>query len=543
MSSNKDLTSIISYLKEEKIDLDFEEFEFQVSSHPDFPSLLAYSDALTFFKVPNIAIRLEQEQIDLLPESFLALMIHGKEGELITFVKKQEDQFLCNFGKEQKVLSREEFFRDWNDLIMLVEKSEEITAPSSKSRNSNIGVGLILISMLSFALNAFLNGVGYLNLAFLGLLLGGIYLSMEALKQSLGIDSPATSRFCNATPATSCDSVINSDKLGIFKIISLTDICVLFFTTLLLNFIGFYFLDILTNYYQILALGIWLIVPIGFYSIYFQWKIEKSWCPICLSILGVVIVQTVLIYLSLENLFISFDELYLSLIGFVFSTLFIIGFWYLIKPILFQNKSLKESQLKSLRFQRNYKLFKMALDQGKDIAQVAHGSPLILGNPDAELIISFVINPYCKFCKESHSVIEEILENHEDQVQITIRFNFPATHVSQFIDTEEEAKEQVFLHRTLVDIYRREGPAYFVKALGEWFKHKDLKAWKAKYYKEPTNTNILDAILDAQDEWNRINDLSFTPAVAVGNKIFPSEYYMEKDIQYFIRDLVEDFNS
>jgi protein-disulfide isomerase/uncharacterized membrane protein len=543
MSANNDLISITHYLKEEKINLDFEEFEFQVSSHPDFPSLLAYSDALAFFKVPNVATRIDKEQVDILPDNFLALLLHEEHGEILTSVKRKGNQFACSFGKAKEELSKEEFLKSWDNIVMLAEQGEETPQTSTKSQGRGIAVGLVFLSMLLFVGYALWSGISYLNLGFLALIMAGGYFSLEALKQNLGIESPATSKFCNASPTTSCDSVINSDKSALFKSISLTDMCVLFSSSLILNYIAFYILGHIDSYFTVLSLGMWLILPIGLYSVYFQWRVEKRWCPICLSILGIVLLQAIFVYAVYGNPLEALSGMAFPLAVFAVSTLFLTGLWYLIKPSLFENKTLKEFQLKALRFKRNYKLFKLALDQEEEIQLFTGGSPLILGNANAPLTLHFITNPYCKYCKDAHAVIEDLLQTYGDVVRVAIGFNFNATEFKKYAETEAVAKERLFLHRTLVDIYKQEGETQFTKAIGEWFQEKNMETWKAKYFRHIDNLDLVDSILDAQDEWNRQNQLNFTPALVVGTKMFPVDYYEVKDIKYFITDLMEEINE
>ena len=65
---------LFDLIKAEKIYIDKEEFVFQIQSHPSYPSLLAISDTLTFFNVENAALNISFEEIDLLPDNFIALL-------------------------------------------------------------------------------------------------------------------------------------------------------------------------------------------------------------------------------------------------------------------------------------------------------------------------------------------------------------------------------------------------------------------------------------------------------------------------------------
>ena len=53
MPFNSELEAVCSYAQSQNIKIDKEEFKFQVETHPNFPSLLAFTDALTFFNIPK----------------------------------------------------------------------------------------------------------------------------------------------------------------------------------------------------------------------------------------------------------------------------------------------------------------------------------------------------------------------------------------------------------------------------------------------------------------------------------------------------------
>lgn len=82
--THKSYTAVINYLESHKIPIDKDEFELQLEGHPDFPSLLAFSDALNFFNIENDSYRISNDEKDILPEDFLALV----EGELAVVSNK-----------------------------------------------------------------------------------------------------------------------------------------------------------------------------------------------------------------------------------------------------------------------------------------------------------------------------------------------------------------------------------------------------------------------------------------------------------------------
>ncbi len=64
---------LFQYLKKENVTIDQNEFVFQAQSHPDYPSLLAFSDTLHFFNIQNGAIRVTASEIIDLPDRFVSL--------------------------------------------------------------------------------------------------------------------------------------------------------------------------------------------------------------------------------------------------------------------------------------------------------------------------------------------------------------------------------------------------------------------------------------------------------------------------------------
>ncbi len=57
--TNHPFNYLFQYLDKEKIEFDKEEFLFQMQSHPDYPSILAIADALTFFNIKNGVVRVD----------------------------------------------------------------------------------------------------------------------------------------------------------------------------------------------------------------------------------------------------------------------------------------------------------------------------------------------------------------------------------------------------------------------------------------------------------------------------------------------------
>ena len=99
-------TQIFKYLTKNKISIDQIEFQFQYESHPDYPSLLALSDTLKFFKIDNGAFKISEDDLDQIPENFLAVIQKEGESEDFSNIQKVKEGFNVN----EQYFSKEDLF-------------------------------------------------------------------------------------------------------------------------------------------------------------------------------------------------------------------------------------------------------------------------------------------------------------------------------------------------------------------------------------------------------------------------------------------------
>jgi thiol-disulfide isomerase/thioredoxin len=527
MPDNNAAKSVHQYLLAENIQIDLEEFTFQAKTHPDYPSVLAYSDTLHFFGISNKAVRLSNPDLEALPQQFMALMVDFDEQEMLAFVQKKGSSFQYNKNGKLLQLDHAQFEKEWKGVILLVEGQEEplTTKKNAQRKNTTLLVGgLVLLLMGLFGVN----GVPSTAIILLLMTVAGLYLSVLAINAELGWNEGSQPLFCTSLPKGDCNAVIGSAKGAIFKWVKISDACMVFFTTQLLALLFFYTAGWLTIFYAYTFIALVAALPLTFYSIYVQVAIEKKWCTICLSI-------TVLLYLQLGIVGpIVFNDFQWGglwqlcvYIGFYVITL---GSWLSIKALLNKHKALKQAYKKAITFKRNYELFRYSLLQSKWVDVEQAQQAIVLGNTQAAIQITLVTNPFCGYCAGAHKILIQLLKSYGDQLSVAIRFNY----------TEALNTEQKQLHWQLIALYQQKGPAVFMEALGEWFAHKDYTKWVDSF----ANTTLQDEAaitywLQQQTAWNHAQGLNFTPAFLIGPYLYPMAYERE-DLLYFIPELIED---
>jgi uncharacterized membrane protein/thiol-disulfide isomerase/thioredoxin len=496
------LDKLINYLK-----LDKQEFLFQFSSHPNYPSALAFSDTLNFMGVRNDAYELDKEYWDELPEEFIAIVDNS-----FSLVKKTGAQYSI-YSDKSKTLNKEDLHNKSTDFVLLFEK-DKVEQKSVTSYKPFIYA--IFAVVLAYSL---LNQAWY-EAVFNILSLAGVYISLEIFNQKFGNTSIVIGSICGDTAGkqnvNSCNKIIHQDKTSILGL-KFSDFSLIYFigiTVLGLFFPATSFVVKGFTFVSVIAIG---------YSLYIQGFVEKTFCRVCLLIISVLVAQLILGLFLFENIHFDIKTSLLSLILWIATFSLVL---YL-NNTLGEKENLQKSNAKNLRFKRNYDLFKRELLENEKIT-FTNTETFSVGNQDARLRISIVSNPYCGFCKDAHKIVENLLSKYPNDISVQMRFNYSpdpqnekfTNLISDFMYTYKNKPTQEFLH--LVE---------------SWFETRDENKIRQKTG-NTSNNEVLAPLVEMSVE-NKNAGLNFTPIILINGYQFPDKYDRE-DIYYFIDELTED---
>ncbi|TXD82435.1 hypothetical protein ESY86_14410 [Subsaximicrobium wynnwilliamsii] len=516
------LRPLFQYLDAENIALDNDEFEFQFNSHPDYPSLLAISDTLKFFNVHNGAFNVDSAQIELLPNTFIARLKDDKT-EFLSFVEKKENVIWYTNGTEKKHnIPKSDFINIWDDLVLLAESDKyNISKPKPKNNYLNILLGLSAILFLVISIE-------YLPMKWYGLFyvfpIIGLFLSVTALKDLFKTRSKLLDKFCQVSSANDCKTVVNSSKWKLLETVGFSDLSVVFFSVQIVSLFVMGISGLSMDYFSIQIVLLALSVPIISLSIYYQKYIEKKWCPICLSISGLVLAELAYVVFLKSFNYLDFEittqgALQFLLVGSV-STVF----WYTLKNLLSRLNHLKENELKANRFKRNYTIFKKMLTAPSRLK--LPDNELILGNPNANISISIVTSPFCGHCKDPQYMLKTLLEKYDDAINVSVLYNV-------------NPKNQRLLQfaRIITQLKLDKGDNAFNEAMDYWYETKDDEKWLGKYQDEENSG--FETLLAKNQVWLSEHDINFTPCMFINGYRYPNEYGIA-DLLFFMDELIED---
>ena len=525
----------IAFLKLLEIKVNNTTVDETLQSHPDWPSLLCISDSLHKWHIPNAAGRLDKNDIEQLHVPFIAYT-HNWDYPL-AIVTDVADGFVSytsgktNSRKDEKTVSKEDFLKLWDGVYLIAETNNEsgekdyaINKKGLVIKNS-IPVALFTALVCFFTLSlskgveaTSINAVAvYLHL---GLLLAGVIVSSLLLWYETDKNNPALKKVCTGIAKGNCDAILSSKQSKLFSWLSWSEVGFFYFTGSLLSlvFAG-------SSLPQTITLLSWLsllVLPYTIFSVYYQWRVAKQWCILCLA------VQLILVMGAAHTL--VFYPLQIPTgLPFTFYTLFALLFilpaitWYVVKPKLLSLQKAKTEKREYLRLKFNTEIFDTLLKKQKQITHPADGLGILLGNPAAEYELIKVCNPYCGPCSRAHPEIEKLLEQNKN---VKARIIFTATN-----DEKDQAAIPV---KHLLAIASGNNEATTKQALDDWYlaEKKDYDAFAAKY---PMNGELKqqNEKINAMGEWCKKIDIHFTPTIFVKGYQLPDAYSVG-DLKYFL---------
>lgn len=500
-----------------------------LQNHPDWPALLCITDSLNKWSIPNGAGKVDVNDIDQLPVPFIAYT-YDREAPLAVVTQVSETTILVfhkNYNK-LKIENREEFLKNWNGVYLLAEPDEHSGEPKYEA-NKRKSFFNSLIPVSAFA------AMVILSLIFLNKIVDtapvGIYLQYFITLAGVGITAlllwyeidktnPLLQKVCTGIAKGNCNAILSGKQAKVFSWLSWSEVGFFYFTGCLLV--------ILSGSEGSISLLAWLNIlalPYTVFSVYYQWRVAKEWCVLCLAVQALLILGGLNVVFN-NFLFPSPQFSFLVIANCVFFLILPALIWYAVKPYILRLQEAKNTKREYLRIKFNTEIFSTLLKKQKAITLPADGLGIDLGNPHAKNTIIKVCNPYCGPCAKAHPKIEELLEQNAN---VKAKIIFTAAN-----NDENPAVKPV---RHLLAIAEKGNNEKIIKqSLDDWYlsETKDYELFAAKY---PMNGELQKQgnKIEAMTKWCKEMDIGFTPTIFINGYQLPDAYSIE-DLNYFLLD-------
>jgi uncharacterized membrane protein len=524
LSQDNSLSVTSKLLKQLEVPVTDSTLSKKLKEHPDHPSMLSISDALTDLRVESLALKTSFNELHKLPLPFIAVHEKGKK-EYFTLVSRISDTEDVDFGST------------WTGKVLLadpLDNAGEVKYKESRKQENfdnaitdAVFLTLVALWLIPSALGLSQKGWRMLpDVLLYTLKFAGTITCMLLLWYEMDEHNPFLQKVCSGGAKTNCRAILQSGQSKLLGVLSWSAIGFGYFSGGFLAILFSNFSPAVVDWLSILNV---LALPYTAFSIYYQWQVAKQWCVLCLFVqtllvfefaLSLIARTTTSHFLSLarsirpEQALVIIASLSLPLLG-----------WLVLRRYLHQAKEAGHYRRELLRMKSDARIFESLLEKQPNIGHSTEGLGITLGNPDAKYKIVKVCNPYCGPCARAHSVIEDILHQN-DNVSLQIIFN-----------AAPDFKDRRFYPVShLLAISCKNDPGLTSRALDDWYTPpiKDYARFSDKYKINGELARQQEKIA-AMQNWCRDEMITVTPTFFINGYKLPGIYRVE-DIKYLLLD-------
>ncbi|RAJ08208.1 thioredoxin-like protein [Chitinophaga skermanii] len=496
----------------------------ELQTHPHYPSLISLVDFLDMGGMQYYALESERQYI---PKFTYPLLAHVRE----------EDS-------QRDYLVQVNNVADWDQNEMLKNSWTGVVLFPGEQANWEFEGNNRLVQQDSFLRTLLAAGVvgllGLLTLLFWSqlniwliswsiLIVAGFMFSAATLATELGVKIKVVKEVCNAVSHSGCDAILRSKYAKGIWGISLADFSFAFFSTQLLFLLFSVRFPALINAIQVLALPM---VLVAVASVYMQKYKVKSWCALCLGIVGVLTLQFAVSLIYLPTFINSIDPIAL---GIFFGVQAVVCAILLpVKSIAKYLREQAESAIELLKWKKDAGVFTHLWQQSAEADTRTWNNEFQFGNPEAKIQITVACNPYCGPCAGAHETLDQLYHQYKNDINIKVRFSSSTTDPNE--------RRALALTHILRKAYTLATSDERAAMIHDWFLHMNLEKFLAKW-----STNNEDDVAPLRQQFNRWMEyvgVKGTPTIYINGREFPRKYQL-KDLIGLIPNLqeVEEFTS
>ncbi len=159
--------------------------------------------------------------------------------------------------------------------------------------------------------------------------------------------------------------------------------------------------QILLGVFNLIAL------PYTLFSIYYQWRVARQWCILCLIVQALLWIEFVIFQTGMEQhgLF-RMNSLALATFAYGLPVLL----YAFLKPFMINALQTRRYQVQLSRLKNDPAVFKTLLEKQPKAPDWLPDTVITLGNPAAEHTLIMVTNLFCNPCKRIYQEAEQLLK-------------------------------------------------------------------------------------------------------------------------------------
>lgn len=524
------------YIKELKVPVTITSLKQSLEENPFYTSLYSLSNTFERFHIPHEAFKIGKENLEQLTPPFIAYLKNQTTGKDFVLVKEMSNNEVSYIAENKKIktISKETFLVDFEKIVLLagdiddasgekeflLNRKKEIEKTNKNFALTAAGI-LIFGAIIYFFLHTLpvhfiASATTIVSIKIAGLAVSFLLLIFEIEKSNAFVKS-----ICTAGKQTNCNAVLQSKASKIMGI-GWSEIGFFYFAGTLL-FLWFPGIDFAAKIF-VVSIANLIAAPYILFSVYYQWKVVKQWCPLCLTVQAVLVLELVW---AITNFWqtspLPTALLLTALLPVIFCLLLPFTIWYVIKPLFLKAKNEPVYKAAYKRLLYNPDTFNNLLQQQSVAPDGYQNIGITIGNPDAATTIIKVCNPYCGPCAKAHQSIRDLLHSNQD-IQVQIIFNVTPN--------QEEIMKLPVKH--LLAIAEKNDEIVLEGALDDWYlsDKKEYKPFAAKY---PLNGELKqqEIKIEKMSRWCKEAEIIGTPTFFINGKRLPTNYNIN-ELKYIL---------
>jgi len=508
-----------------------------IDNHVDNPSLLTIKDTLFEYGVESAAIKKGNYNYADFETPFICsiqkddwpsasfTVVHDVNDLDVTYLDSQINKFVT--------IPLVEFENIDKGVVLLTDdahKKDEVNLKTNLVNQRNKKIVRNIPIYLAFAMffcalaNIIINyqvNVSWVSIIFTSTSFIGLLISILLLWHDIDAYNPIVREVCGGqSKKLNCDAILNSSQSS-FLGVSWSTWGFSYMATLFTLQV-FFSSDII--YTQISLLSVLIVSPYIVFSLYYQAKVAKQWCPLCLVIQGILFINLIaaLFFVNNNGLSTSIDNSYNYLLTLILFIVFVLTVYTLL-PIIKNTRKNKDTEKKWQKLRYNPEIFQALLNKSEKIGYPTDNLGIVLGNPNAKNEIIKVCNPYCGPCANAHPELEQIIKMNKD---VKVRIIFTASG--------EENDMKTAPVQYLLAIQEKHGLNKVHQALDDWYlaKEKNYEKFAEKYPMDGELKNQKDKII-AMCDWCDNMKIRATPTLYINGFEYPDTYSIKELKNFF----------
>lgn len=476
--------------------------------HPHKNNMFGLQKMLDVYGVKTLGVRVDTKDLSKLNYPCI-LHTHG---DFVIGLDCNADTII--FLQQGKIITlpHDIFRQTWTGNALVVEETTEAVEPDYKVHQreelisvvKTYGVPVMLAMAVAIGISIHLNELEIYHILCMALSLLGIFVCSLLMEKQLFGSSHYGDRVCSLFHHADCNSILDGPQAKIFGI-SWGEIGLGYFVANVL------LLSLFPASSSFVATINWLAMFYGVWSVYYQWRVAKSWCVLCVivqTIIWIMGTTAIILCATTTPLVLDFTDCLLSSI--VFAVSIITVHQFVSAHVVERERTHVVQQYRALK--SNGIVAKSLIEKGEYYETTLDDSSIVFGNREANMLVTILSNPHCNPCARMHQQVEKLLAVSRNEICIQYIF-------SSFSDSLEDSC------RYLISGYLDNQEDDALRRFALWYNKEKFDYERIiRKHESHIHSAAIEKEMVKHRRWRDRTSLSATPTILVNGYELPKEY-------------------